>query len=619
MKTPEKLWRWLLAGTAILFAAFAIRVESDDLKEKLRNTIQQRSNEEAPSRGRGDQNPGQGRSGNSGNEMPRVREAAPRVVQPQLEQQRQPVSREPVPAPKVERAPQVVPRPLNREVSEPNRNPEPGRPVEPRTIPDVRDMPRNVDPRGNGNPETESNPRAERDPRVMPEPRPIPDARVDTLRPEDRPNMPQTTPSDSVAEGNDQGRGKGQGKGMPIPEGVIREGGRVVGENPQGRPMSPSENGERDGKDVPRVIPPVAEERIEGRPMPQVEIPDTSAPSSTDEGEKKVVEATQEVRREVEEKKLTVDEPEEAKELIQDIIGVESPIARAEASQQESERRGNGNGRPDNDSDRGDRGDRRDSNVNPSAVSYLLGRLRGEIDNDDAPYRWRDNDGRPDWDRDWDRDGRDRDGRDRDHDRWNDHHHYHPYYHGGRRFVYYRSRNEVPAILLALSVLNRVSIQNANDVTYYQDVRAQGPLYDSLPPLPDAYRGSDSYVVSYPVDEKSMISSDDILFKQGSTQFADPYSYDIVAALGAAMSDPSVDGYQFVVEGHASAEGDYESNMLLSQQRAERIVREIVRQGVSPDRLIPVGYGESEARSPANADESVRRQDRRVVVFKLDN
>lgn len=74
---------------------------------------------------------------------------------------------------------------------------------------------------------------------------------------------------------------------------------------------------------------------------------------------------------------------------------------------------------------------------------------------------------------------------------------------------------------------------------------------------------------------------------------------------------------RFVIEGHASAEGSYDSNMVLSQQRAEHIVRAIVRRGVSPYRVLPVGYGESEARHPADAPEALRSRDRRVVVFRM--
>lgn len=113
-----------------------------------------------------------------------------------------------------------------------------------------------------------------------------------------------------------------------------------------------------------------------------------------------------------------------------------------------------------------------------------------------------------------------------------------------------------------------------------------------------------------------MISSEDILFIQGSTQFADPYSYEVIGVMADAMK-ALPEEERFVVEGHASAEGSYESNMALSQQRAEHIVREIVRRGVSPYRLLPVGYGESEARRSADAPEALRSQDRRVVVFRM--
>jgi outer membrane protein OmpA-like peptidoglycan-associated protein len=61
------------------------------------------------------------------------------------------------------------------------------------------------------------------------------------------------------------------------------------------------------------------------------------------------------------------------------------------------------------------------------------------------------------------------------------------------------------------------------------------------------------------------------------------------------MNAPSLINENFVIEGHASSEGDYGSNLLLSQERAERIARDLVYYGVSPDRLMPVGYGETEA------------------------
>jgi outer membrane protein OmpA-like peptidoglycan-associated protein len=84
-----------------------------------------------------------------------------------------------------------------------------------------------------------------------------------------------------------------------------------------------------------------------------------------------------------------------------------------------------------------------------------------------------------------------------------------------------------------------------------------------------------------------------------------------------AMKDPALGNNTFVIEGHASAEGDYAQNLQLSQERAERISRELVNHGVSAERLMPVGQGEAEAAARADAPEAERRLDRRVVVFRM--
>lgn len=191
------------------------------------------------------------------------------------------------------------------------------------------------------------------------------------------------------------------------------------------------------------------------------------------------------------------------------------------------------------------------------------------------------------------------------------------YFNEGRRYVHYDSRSAIPAILMAAQAMNQVRFHPTSEIApiFFERQEVSAPYAMPLPP--ENYRGEDSVVVSYPVDESSMISSEDILFLQGSTQFSDPYSYDVIGVMADAMK-AMPEEERFVIEGHASAEGSYESNMILSQQRAEHIVREIVRRGgVSPHRLLPVGYGESEARHPADAAEHLRGQDRRVVVFRM--
>ncbi|NNE92766.1 MAG: OmpA family protein [Verrucomicrobiales bacterium] len=124
--------------------------------------------------------------------------------------------------------------------------------------------------------------------------------------------------------------------------------------------------------------------------------------------------------------------------------------------------------------------------------------------------------------------------------------------------------------------------------------------------------------VSYEVDPSSKVSRGDILFVKGSTRFADRYSHEIVLDLAEAMTHPSLRHMDFVIEGHASAEGSFEGNMRLSQRRAETIVRELVHHGVSPRRLVAVGYGETEARHSAYSPEYLLAEDRKVVVFRLD-
>jgi outer membrane protein OmpA-like peptidoglycan-associated protein len=175
---------------------------------------------------------------------------------------------------------------------------------------------------------------------------------------------------------------------------------------------------------------------------------------------------------------------------------------------------------------------------------------------------------------------------------------------------------EIPPIIVASQQLNRVQVVPLAQSAY--TVRPQGaPQGQYLNEVPQAYTADNAYAVSYGVDPESAISTNDILFRQGSTDFADAYSYDIVIDVAEAMNADALLKETFVVEGHASAEGDYAQNLLLSQERAERISRELVRHGVSAERLMPVGYGETEAAHPANAGEGERRLDRRVMVFRM--
>lgn len=355
----------------------------------------------------------------------------------------------------------------------------------------------------------------------------------------------------------------------------------------------------RDNREVPtkEKSPPVGAPD-EVADLKKIEIP-TTEPER--QAETEVTEVAREVQRDLDQRKTRIEGNEQAQALIDDILGAESRISRAEITREERYRPRLERQRP---------GEERPIEVSPDqrreATSYFQERLHGrEVDGPPPEFFNRS-----------DRRGYRRDRRVEEY-RVEQVELVRPrYLNEGRRYVHFDTRAAIPAILMAAQAMNEVRFQPTREIApiFYdhQDLHAS----HAMPLPPENYRSNDSWVVSYPVDENSMITSEDILFLQGSTQFSDPYSYEVVGALADAMKNMPEDE-RFVIEGHASAEGSYDSNMTLSQQRAETIVRAMVRRGVSPYRLLPVGYGESEARHPADAAEPLRSRDRRVVVFRM--
>ena len=67
------------------------------------------------------------------------------------------------------------------------------------------------------------------------------------------------------------------------------------------------------------------------------------------------------------------------------------------------------------------------------------------------------------------------------------------------------------------------------------------------------------------------------------------------------------------VEGHTDNRGAASDNLELSKQRVLSVVRYMVSQGMSPDRIKPYGYGESRPRA-ANATAAGREQNRRIEI-----
>ena len=77
--------------------------------------------------------------------------------------------------------------------------------------------------------------------------------------------------------------------------------------------------------------------------------------------------------------------------------------------------------------------------------------------------------------------------------------------------------------------------------------------------------------------------------------------------------DPSL---RFEVQGHTDNTGNAASNQTLSEQRAQAIVEQLVRMGISPDRLSATGKGQSAPLADNTSDEG-RAKNRRVEFVKL--
>ncbi len=87
--------------------------------------------------------------------------------------------------------------------------------------------------------------------------------------------------------------------------------------------------------------------------------------------------------------------------------------------------------------------------------------------------------------------------------------------------------------------------------------------------------------------------------------------------LGRALSSSDLANYRFRIEGHTDTVGSRDYNQMLSEQRAEAVVRYLASKfGVQPARLQPVGMGE-EGLLVQTPPQTPEPRNRRVQVINL--
>ena len=94
-----------------------------------------------------------------------------------------------------------------------------------------------------------------------------------------------------------------------------------------------------------------------------------------------------------------------------------------------------------------------------------------------------------------------------------------------------------------------------------------------------------------------------------------PESYRAVGLIADSLYHPYLLGYRFLVVGHTDAVGSRETNLKLSQQRADAIRDALINPfGISPARIEAVGLGEEQLLDRANPKAA---ENRRVQLINI--
>lgn len=114
------------------------------------------------------------------------------------------------------------------------------------------------------------------------------------------------------------------------------------------------------------------------------------------------------------------------------------------------------------------------------------------------------------------------------------------------------------------------------------------------------------------LEEGSAIILKNIFFETGKATLL-PKSFEELDKVVSFMKTFEID--QIEISGHTDSDGSDQANQVLSENRAKAVAAYLVSQGIAPESLIAIGYGESRP-VDTNATPEGRSQNRRVE-FKL--
>lgn len=112
-----------------------------------------------------------------------------------------------------------------------------------------------------------------------------------------------------------------------------------------------------------------------------------------------------------------------------------------------------------------------------------------------------------------------------------------------------------------------------------------------------------------------VVTLGDVLFASGETELVEGGLSSLEEVVDLLQTEPDK---QIRVEGHTDSLGDAETNLQLSEQRAQAVREALISLGVAADRVTALGMGE-DFPIASNDDEAGRARNRRVDVILLDN
>jgi outer membrane protein OmpA-like peptidoglycan-associated protein len=112
-----------------------------------------------------------------------------------------------------------------------------------------------------------------------------------------------------------------------------------------------------------------------------------------------------------------------------------------------------------------------------------------------------------------------------------------------------------------------------------------------------------------------VVTLGDVLFASGQTTLVEGGRSSLAEVVDLLQTEPDK---KIRVEGHTDSLGDAETNLQLSEERAQAVLEALVSMGVSSERISALGMGE-DFPIASNEDEDGRARNRRVDVILLDN